>query len=114
VDVLEMVEKARDTLTVKRVFGEPYERNGVVVIPAASIAGGGGGGSDAEKIEGGERAGAGAGAGFGVVAKPAGMYVITGDTVKWQPAVDVNRIIVGGQIVAIAFLLVVRSLLKRR
>jgi uncharacterized spore protein YtfJ len=114
VDVLEMVEKARDTLTVKRVFGDPYERNGVVVIPAASIAGGGGGGSDAEKMESGQRAGAGAGAGFGVVAKPAGMYVITGDTVKWQPAVDVNRIIVGGQIVAIAFLLVVRSLIKRR
>jgi uncharacterized spore protein YtfJ len=109
-----MVEKARDTLTVKRVFGDPYERNGVVVIPAASIAGGGGGGSDAEKMESGQRAGAGAGAGFGVVAKPAGMYVITGDTVKWQPAVDVNRIIVGGQIVAIAFLLVVRSLIKRR
>jgi len=29
---------------VKRVFGEPYEKNGVTVIPAARVQGGAGGG----------------------------------------------------------------------
>ena len=33
---------------------------------------------------------------------------------RWQPAVDVNRIILGGQIVAIVFLVVLRRVLRRR
>ncbi len=48
------------------------------------------------------------------MAKPAGVYVISGDTVRWQPAVDVNRVILGGQIVAVVMLLVLRSVLRRR
>ena len=44
-NVTEIMETARDALSVQRVFGEPYERNGVVVIPTATVAGGGGGGS---------------------------------------------------------------------
>jgi uncharacterized spore protein YtfJ len=114
VDILEMVDKTRDTLTVKRVFGEPYERNGVVVIPAATVAGGGGGGSGEGEKPDGTGVGQGTGAGFGLAAKPAGVYVISGDTVKWQPAIDVNRVILGGQIVAITFLLLLRTVLKRR
>lgn len=35
------------------------------------------------------------GTGFGVIARPAGAYVIRGDQVRWQPAVDVNRIFAG-------------------
>jgi uncharacterized spore protein YtfJ len=35
-----LIEGHRDAVTVKRVFGEPYERNGVTVIPAASVVGG--------------------------------------------------------------------------
>jgi len=34
--------------------------------------------------------------------------------VRWQPAVDVNRIILGGQIVAIAFLVVLGGVLRSR
>ena len=113
-NVTEIMETARDALSVKRVFGEPYERNGVVVIPAAAVAGGGGGGSGEGQGEDGSTVGQGTGGGFGAVAKPAGVYVITGDTVKWQPAVDVNRIVLGGQIVAIVLLLVLRSVLRRR
>ena len=44
-DVKEAVEAARESMTVRRVYGEPYERNGVTVIPAASVQGGAGGGS---------------------------------------------------------------------
>jgi hypothetical protein len=31
---------------VRRVYGDPYERNGVTLIPAAQVAGGAGGGED--------------------------------------------------------------------
>ena len=34
-EVNDVISQARDTLTVKRVFGDPYEKNGVTVIPAA-------------------------------------------------------------------------------
>jgi uncharacterized spore protein YtfJ len=87
----ELVKGHRDAITVKRVFGEPFEKNGVTVIPAAKVMGGGGGGAG-ESPEG---TGQGSGTGFGMAAKPAGAYVIRGDQVTWQPAVDVNRIIAG-------------------
>jgi uncharacterized spore protein YtfJ len=38
-EVNDVIAQARDTLTVKRVFGEPYERNGVTVIPVAKVQG---------------------------------------------------------------------------
>ena len=111
----DVLEKARDAMSVKRVFGEPYERNGVTLVPVATIAGGGGGGASVGRADGDDRASAesGEGGGFGVAAKPAGVFVITGDDVRWQPAVDVNRIVLGGQIVGIVFLLVLRSILPR-
>jgi hypothetical protein len=43
-DVNELMQLTRDTLTVSRLFGEPYERNGTVVVPVAAVRGGGGGG----------------------------------------------------------------------
>src|SRR5665809_117531 len=87
----ELMKGHRDAITVKKVFGEPFEKNGVTVIPAAKVMGGGGGGAG-ESPEGG---GQGSGSGFGIAAQPAGAYVIRGDEVMWQPAVDVNRIIAG-------------------
>lgn len=84
-DVQESVSRVRDAISVKRVFGEPYEKGGVTVIPAARVAGGGGGG-----LQNGQRGGApaGFGSGFGMVGRPAGVFVIKGDKVRWQPAVD--------------------------
>jgi uncharacterized spore protein YtfJ len=107
-DLMETISAARDAITVKRVYGEPYERNGVVVIPAAAVQGGGGGG-------GGEGDGqSGSGGGFGLRARPVGAYVIRGEQVSWEPAMDLNRVIVGGQLLALATLLVVRSIARRR
>ena len=40
----ELVKGHRDAITVKRVFGEPFQKDGVTVIPAAKVMGGGGGG----------------------------------------------------------------------
>jgi uncharacterized spore protein YtfJ len=132
VDVNQLMQQTRDALTVTRLFGEPHERNGVSVIPVAVMRGGGGGGqgegSGPEGVgtgsgpEGvgtgsgpeGVGTGSGSGGGFGLAAKPAGAYVIEGNRVSWRPAVDVNRIVVGGQIVVIVALLVLRSVLRHR
>jgi hypothetical protein len=36
VDPADVISKARDAMSVQRVYGDPYERNGVTVIPAAA------------------------------------------------------------------------------
>ena len=113
-DPNELMQQARDALTVKRVFGEPYERGDVTVIPVAAIRGGAGGGRGEGGPPHGGGSGSGSGGGFGLTAKPAGVYVVHGDAVRWQPAVDVNRIILGGQIVAIVLLLVRGAVLRSR
>ncbi len=107
-DFMEAISGARDAITVKRVYGEPYERNGVAVIPAAALEGGGGGGGGDEP---GGRLG---GGGFGLRARPVGAYVIRGEQVSWEPAVDLSRVILGGQLLALAALLILRSIARRR
>jgi uncharacterized spore protein YtfJ len=107
--VQELLAQAREVMTVRRVFGEPIERNGLTIIPVANVFGGAGAGSDAEASP-----EAGVGGGMGVWATPAGVYVIHGQTVSWQPALNVNRVILGGQLVAIALLLTVRAIVQAR
>jgi uncharacterized spore protein YtfJ len=111
-DVESIVGQARDAITVKRVFGDPYEGNGVTVIPAATVKGGAGGGGGEGTGPEGQGQGRGEGSGFGLTAKPAGAYVIQGDSVRWQPAVDVNRIVLGAQVVAVVALLTLRAVLR--
>lgn len=96
-DTMEVVGQATDARTVKRVFGEPLEKDGVTVIPAASVRGGAGGGSG-ENPEG---TGKGGGTGFGLSARPAGAYVIRNGQVTWQPALDLTRVVIGAQVVAL-------------
>jgi len=43
-EVQEVITQTRDALTVRKVFGEPYEKNGVTMIPVARVQGGAGGG----------------------------------------------------------------------
>lgn len=113
----ELVATLRETMTVARVFGEPYERDGVTVIPAATVRGGVGGGTGRKGAggEAGEGGQEGEGGGLGLIARPAGVYVIREGTVRWQPAVDVNRIVtlaIAGW-VAVAWV-VTRTLRHRR
>jgi uncharacterized spore protein YtfJ len=105
----ELVTTARDAITVKRVFAEPYEKDGVTVIPAAVVAGGagGGGGHDDSGQEG-------EGGGFGVMSRPAGAYVIDGGNVRWRPAVDVNRVVTVLGAVVIAYLLTRPRVMRAR
>jgi uncharacterized spore protein YtfJ len=95
----ELVTTARDALTVRRVFAEPYEKDGVTVIPAATLGGGVGlgGGKDDSGSEG-------QGGGFGMGARPAGVYVLRGGDVRWRPAVDVNRLVATVGAVLVAYL----------
>ena len=107
----EVLGRAADAGQVHRVFGEPVERDGVTIIPTASVRGGaGGGGGRGPKQEEGE----GAGGGYGFMAHPAGVFVLRGDQVDWRPALDLGKVILGGQLVAVTFLLVLRSILRRR
>ena len=95
-NVTEMLSDAREAMTVKRVYGDPIEREGLTIVPAADVRGGGGGGSDSENNGGG---------GFGLGARPVGAYVIKGDDVKWVPAVDVNRLLAFAFVVGLVFAL---------
>jgi uncharacterized spore protein YtfJ len=106
----EILTVAQDAITVKRVYGEPYEQNGVTFIPAAAVRGGGGAG-EGEPTE--ETPG-GRGVGIGISARPIGAYQVKGDEVSWVPAPDMTKVIITGQIVAIVALLVIRSIFRKR
>jgi uncharacterized spore protein YtfJ len=107
-------------MTVKRVFGDPYEKDGVTVIPVANVMGGagagGGTGMGARKAGAGEEAvgdgaaDSGYGMGYGLRATPAGVYVIRGGAVEWRPALDMNRLTLQRAAVALVALLVLRSI----
>jgi uncharacterized spore protein YtfJ len=109
-EVQEVLAQARDSLTVKRVYGEPYEKDGVTVIPAARVQGGAGAGGGEDP----QGQGKGSGSGFGVTARPVGAFIIREGELSWRPAVDVNRIILGGQVVLIVALLTIRTIIKAR
>jgi uncharacterized spore protein YtfJ len=117
----EIMNQARDTIAVKRVFGDPIERDGATVIPVARMMGGSGFGSGqaegAGAAEGEEGAGTsgsagGVGGGFGVVAGPAGVYVIKGGQVSWQPAVEPGRIVLISGVTAFLVLFGVRMVIR--
>lgn len=111
--VLETIREVIDNAAAGKVFGEPITREGMTVLPVAKVSGGGGGGGGTGPAEGQTEAG-GAGGGVGLAAKPLGVFVIKEGRVAWRPAVDVNKIIVGGQVVVIVALLVARAFIKTR
>ncbi len=128
-DPTHITKAAHDSLTVRRVFGEAYEREGTLIIPVAKLLGGTGSGwgsgsgemsgSDERPDErspkaagGGE--GAGAGGGFGVRVRPLGVYVVDQEGTRWQPALDLNRVILGGQATAVVIAVIVGWALRRR
>lgn len=97
----------------KHVFGPPIERDGVTLVPVAIVRGGGGGGGGEAPAGDGER-GMGSGVGFGLVARPLGAFAIRQGRARWVPAIDVNRVILGAQLVVCAGLLLLRSLVSER
>jgi uncharacterized spore protein YtfJ len=114
-DVENILAKAAENLSVRRAFGTAYEKDGMLIIPVALVAGGGGGGTGTARTRGGDSAarpdgapGAGpagqdaapqdsgrtdTGGGFGGVVLPSGAYLVKGDQVRWVPAVDVTIVV---------------------
>ena len=110
-NALSKLDALKDIMTVKRCFGDAYEFNGVQVIPVATVRGGGGGGGGEGNSPEAQGQGAGAGIGFGVNVRPIGMYLVKDGTVTWSPAIDVLRIILGGQLLGLVGILSLRRIL---
>jgi uncharacterized spore protein YtfJ len=103
-DVGKLLEKASDQVSVRRAFGPAYEKDGLLIIPVALVAGGGGGGqarpgranraaragSPPEGAGATDPASVDAGGGFGGLVLPVGVYVVKDDQVRWVSAVDVT------------------------
>jgi len=96
-DILDRISAA---LKAERVFAPATTENGITVIPAARVRGGGGGGGGK-----GNNDEEGDGGGFGVHASPAGAIVVDGNEVSWKVPFDLNKVILGGQLVGISFFL---------
>lgn len=113
---MELLDRMQERipLVMERVIGTPVERDGVTVIPVVSVRAGGGGGSGGGEDDEHNR-GEGSGGGFGIKARPVGAYVIRDGGVSFEPALDVTRIVLGGQLVAmVAIWLLRRAIRKRR
>ena len=85
----EFISNAQDAITVRKVFGEPFEKDGLTFIPAARVMGGSGGGSGLDP-----QGQQGEGGGFGMNARPAGAFIIRDGQIQWRPAIDPNTLIV--------------------
>lgn len=118
-DPEQLAAAANDVVSVRRVFGEAYERDGVTVVPVARVwaatgmglgegeagdltaglarARGSAAPDDDAAPDGGYGGGHGGGGGYGVRVKAVGVYVIDDRGVHWRPAIDINRIVLGGQ-----------------
>ena len=121
--VEDILGQARDAMSVRRVFGEPIERDGLTIIPVANVIGGGGGGwgegpwapagrADAgTATEDAEASAEGAGdaaslgppaaapARFRCARDPGRGLRHQGRRVRWEPAMDLTRVAIMGQIV---------------
>lgn len=106
-----LLDRLTESATVRRAFGDAIERDGVIVLPVARVVGGGGGGEGGRS---GANAEQGSGGGFGLRVTPCGVFVIRDGSVSWEPAFDLNRVILGAQVLALLGLLTLRSALRRR
>ncbi|GEL18119.1 spore germination protein GerW family protein [Pseudonocardia asaccharolytica] len=107
-DVSTAMQRVEDAIRVNRVYGEPVTADEVTIIPAARVGGGAGGGGGRDAKQGGE----GSGGGIGWGGRPSGAFVVREGTVRWEPAVDVNRLIAAVATVAVTALLTARTIAK--
>lgn len=125
-DAKAILSKVGENLSVSRSFGTAYEKDGLLIIPVALVAGGGGGGGGSSAMPSShdrdedqatsdeatpDGTPSGSGGGFGGLVMPVGTYVVKGEDVRWVPAVNVTMIAMA----AFAVLrLVVRTKARRR
>lgn len=85
-----------DRLGRDQVFGPAVVQGETTLVPVARVRSGAGAGR-----------GSGDGGGAGISARPLGAFSLTADgRVSWHPAVDVNRIVAGGQLAVVAIVAV--------
>jgi len=131
VNTRELLDRMAENLSVRRSFGAAYEREGLLIIPVALVAGGGGGGEGPIKppatghthaIETAEPANGaptdshpptGTGGGFGGLVLPVGVYVVKGDQVRWVPAYDATLIVLASLSVVRAFVSLLKNSRRR-
>ncbi|GIJ48120.1 hypothetical protein Val02_50060 [Virgisporangium aliadipatigenens] len=89
------------------VFGPAVVRDDVTMVPVARVSVWSGG----ETADGGGERPASAAR---ITARPLGALVVTHGKVCWRPALDVNKVILGGQVVAVVALLVAGAVLGSR
>ena len=80
----DILTRVGDQLGIRRVFGDPIERDGITVIPVAVAIGGGGGGTGPDEQ--------GSGGGFGGMVRGIGVYAIRDGQVRYTPAVDTTAL----------------------
>ena len=80
----DILTRIGDQLGIRRVFGEPIERDGITVVPVAVAVGGGGGGNAPEDQ--------GSGGGFGGMVRGIGVYSISNGQVRFIPAIDTTAL----------------------
>lgn len=136
-DLGAVTRAAADALAVGRAFGEPYQVGGTLVVPVAAVLGShalaGARGTGRLRVgrllpgrrpspaagaatpgSGGRGGGAADTGGFGVRVKPLGVYVVTAEGARWQPALDLNRVVLGGQAVGAVAVVALAWALRRR
>ena len=95
----DILTRVGDQLGIRRVFGEPIERDGITLVPVAVAIGGGGGGTAPEDQ--------GTGGGFGGIVRGIGAYSISNGQVRFIPAIDTTAL-------AAMFVLTVGVVLRAR
>ncbi|PKW12835.1 hypothetical protein [Saccharopolyspora spinosa] len=100
----EILETLAERLGKRQVFGEPVQQGDTTLLPVARVRSGGG--RHRHRDDG--------GFGIGMEASPVGAFSISaGGKVAWHPAVNVNKIVWGGQL-ALATALVAIAIAFRR
>ena len=83
-----MAERVGGKASVRAVFGDPIERDGITVIPVARVRWGFGGGAGRGPVVEDGLSGSGTGAGGGVTADPIGYIEIGPDGAEFKPIVS--------------------------
>jgi hypothetical protein len=87
-DAQQLENQIQHEVRPHNVFGAPIQVDGVTLVPTMAVRGGAGHADQAR-------------AGYRIRARPVGVYVLRDGKVSWRPAVDVNRIIWGGQMIGL-------------
>ena len=97
-DPAQFTDAVRDVVSIRRVYGEAYQRGETLVIPVAKVMGGSGLGTGGGKHDDGHDGGGGGGC-FATRVRATGVFVVDDAGVHWRPAFDLNRAVLVGQIV---------------